>query len=187
LDDFDGITCGAWQMRPESRGYVRIASADACQLPLIMPNYLDQELDRRTLIAALKIARRVLGSSPMRRYVEAEVFPGPCVQSDDEWLDFARRSGNSSYHLVGSCRMGPKSDPGAVVDESLRVHGLERLYVIDASVMPTVPSANTYASTLMIAEKGADLVLGRRPPQDSIAREPDGAANAPPARDTATA
>jgi choline dehydrogenase len=99
----------------------------------------------------------------MRRYVETEVFPGAGVQTDDEWLDFARRSGNSSYHLIGSCHMGPRTDLTAVVDARLRVQGLEGLYVIDASVMPTVPSANTYAATLMIAEKGADSVLGRRP------------------------
>jgi choline dehydrogenase len=164
LDDFDGVTCGAWQMRPESRGYVRISSADPHDLPAVSPNYLEQELDRRTLVAALKIARRVLASNAMRHYVDAEVFPGSRVQSDDEWLDFARRNGNSSYHLVGSCHMGPPGDPTAVVDESLRVRGIERLYVIDASVMPALPSANTYAATLMIAEKGADIVLGRRPP-----------------------
>jgi choline dehydrogenase len=163
MDEFDGITCGAWQMRPQSAGYVRITSGDPRQLPAVMPNYLDNEGDRRTLIGALKIARSVLSSKAMRRYVETEVFPGAGVQTDDEWLDFARRSGNSSYHLIGSCHMGPRTDPTAVVDARLRVQGLEGLYVIDASVMPTVPSANTYAATLMIAEKGADSVLGRRP------------------------
>jgi choline dehydrogenase len=163
MDEFDGITCGAWQMRPESAGYVRITSADPRQLPAIMPNYLHDERDRSTLVAALRIARSVLRSKAMQRYVETEVFPGAGVQTDDEWLDFARRSGNSSYHLIGSCHMGPKTDPTAVVDARLRVHGLDGLYVIDASVMPTVPSANTYAATLMIAEKGADAVLGRHP------------------------
>jgi choline dehydrogenase len=161
LDDFDGITCGAWQMRPESKGTVRITSSDPRDLPAVQPNYLDHELDRRTLLGALKIARRVLQSKAMAPYVEMESFPGAQVQSDDEWLDFARRNGNSSYHLIGTCRMGPQGDPLAVVDEQLRVHGLQGLYVIDASVMPTMPSANTYASTLMVAEKGADLLLKR--------------------------
>jgi choline dehydrogenase len=183
LDDFDGLTCGAWQMRPESAGYVRITSPDPRRLPAVMPNYLDDERDRRTLVAALKIARSVLNSNAMRRYVEAEVFPGPAVQSDDEWLEFARRSGNSSYHLIGSCHMGPRTDTTAVVDAQLRVHGLEGLYVIDASVMPTVPSANTYAATLMIAEKGADSVLGRRPLEAQLATDtsdsPPAAAHSP--------
>lgn len=169
LDEFDGLTCGAWQMRPESRGSVRIMSSDPRALPAIMPNYLAEEIDRRILVAALKINRRVLASQSMKHYIEAESFPGPEVQTDDEWLDFARRNGNSSYHLAGTCKMGPASDSTAVVDHELRVHGIERLYVIDASIMPGVPSANTYASTLMIAEKGADLVLGRLPP----APEPD--------------
>jgi choline dehydrogenase len=119
----------------------------------------------------------------MRQYVEAEVFPGAAVQSDDEWLEFARRSGNSSYHLIGSCHMGPRTDTSAVVDARLRVHGLEGLYVIDASVMPTVPSANTYAATLMIAEKGADSVLGRRPLEPQLATDmsdsPPAAAHTP--------
>jgi choline dehydrogenase len=178
LDDFDGLTCGAWQMRPESAGYVRITSADPRRLPAVMPNYLDDERDRSTLVAALKIARAVLNSNAMRKYVEAEVFPGPAVQSDDEWLEFARRSGNSSYHLIGSCHMGPGTDTDAVVDERLRVRGLEGLYVIDASVMPTVPSANTYAATLMIGEKGADSVLGRRPLEPQVATD---ACDSPPA------
>jgi choline dehydrogenase len=134
-----------------------------------MPNYLDNERDRSTLIAALKIARSVLSSNALREYVQTEVFPGAGVQTDAEWLDFARRSGNSSYHLIGSCHMGPKTDPTAVVDARLRVHGLDGLYVIDASVMPTVPSANTYAATLMIAEKAADAVLGRHPLEPELA------------------
>ena len=126
-----------------------------------MPNYLAEEIDRRTLVAALKIDRRILASRPLSKYVEAEVFPGPAVQTDDEWLDFARRNGNSSYHLVGTCKMGPAEDANAVVDSNLRVHGLQGLHVIDASIMPGVPSANSYAATLMIAEKGADMLLGR--------------------------
>ncbi|WP_404476572.1 GMC family oxidoreductase [Novosphingobium sp. BL-52-GroH] len=159
LDDFPGMTCGAWQMRPESRGYVRIASSDPMTAPLLDPNYLGDEKDRIVLIAALREARAILSGAPLAPLVESELFPGDQVQTDDEWLAFARQYGNSSYHLVGTAKMGPQSDPMAVVDDRLRVHGVQGLHVVDASIMPVIPSANTYAATMMIAEKGADLIL----------------------------
>jgi choline dehydrogenase len=148
-------------MRPESRGFVRIASADPHAFPAIQPNYLDHPADRSVLIAALKTARRLFETRPLARYLDAEVFPGTEVQSDDEWLAFAKQYGGSSNHAVGTCKMGPKSDPFAVVDHELKVHGVEGLHVIDASIMPAMVSANTHAAALMIGEKGADLVLGR--------------------------
>ena len=98
----------------------------------------------------------------MARYVVAETQPGPAVQSDDEWLDFARRMGSSSWHMMGSCRMGPESDASTTVGPDLTVHGVEGLHVVDASVMPTMSSANTYASTMVVAEKASDIILGKQ-------------------------
>ena len=158
LDRFPGATCGAWAMRPESSGYVRIASGDYREMPQTSPNYLDSEEDRRITVAALKTARSLLASPAMATAIEIETFPGKDVQSDDEWLDFARSEGNSSNHLVGSVKMGPATDRLAVLDETLAVRGVEGLHVIDSSVMPTMPSANTWAATMMIAEKGADML-----------------------------
>jgi choline dehydrogenase len=159
LDDIPGITSGAWRLRPESRGYVRIRSGDACDTPLIQPNYLHAESDRSVLIAALKHSRAILRSDAMGHIVQQQIFPANDCESDDEWLDFIRQYGTTAYHLVGTCRMGAASDPAAVVDPQLRVRGLRGLRVVDASVMPTTPSANTNASTLMIAEKAADMIL----------------------------
>ncbi|WP_336971261.1 GMC family oxidoreductase [Sphingobium aromaticiconvertens] len=159
LDDFPGMTCGAWQMRPESRGHVRIASVDVRDAPRLDANYLGEEKDRIVLVAALREARAILSSEPLAALADRELFPGSDVQSDDEWLGFARQYGNSSYHLVGTAKMGPATDPMAVVDDRLRVHGLDGLHVVDASVMPVIPSANTYAATMMIAEKASDMIL----------------------------
>ena len=161
LDTFPGMTSGAWQMRPQSRGHVRIASADPLAAPLIQPNYLTHEEDRRVLLAAVRSARRILATPALAPYYDSEVLPGAAQMSDDELLDFARRYGSSCYHYAGTCRMGPDSDTEAVVDQELKVRGLEGLRVVDASIMPTSPSANTYASTLVIAERAADFILGR--------------------------
>ncbi len=161
MDDFPGMTCGVWRQRPESTGYVRITSKDARALPIVNPMYMSHAEDRRILVAALKQARQLFATQPIARYVEMETLPGSQVQSDDEWLDFARRFGGTSYHPVGSCRMGQASDPSTVVGPDLKVHGVEGLHVVDSSVMPTIPSANTYAASLMIGEKGSDLILGK--------------------------
>ena len=163
LDTYAGMTCGVWQMRPESRGKVRIRSAEPGDAPTIDPAYLTAEADCRTLVAALKRARQLFEHDPIKSFVDQATLPGPDVRTDEEWLDFARHYGSSSYHLVGSCRMGPASDVNAVVGSDLRVHGVDALYVVDSSVMPTIPSANTYAATLMIADKASDLILGRSP------------------------
>lgn len=163
LDDFPGMTCGVWQHRPESTGYVRARSADVFTDPVIQPNYLADAMDRRVLIAGMKLGRRLLQSPELAKYFAREELPGDAVQSDDEWLDFARRYGSTAYHLIGTARMGPATDPSAVVDDQLRVHGMQGLRVVDASVMPSMPSANTYASTMMIAEKASDMIRGRAP------------------------
>ena len=162
MDDYPGMTCGAWKQRPDSTGYVRITSGDPRQAPEFNPRYLSDERDQVTLVKALKILRSIFTAEPMARYVVAETQPGPAVQSDDEWLDFARRMGSSSWHMMGSCRMGPESDASTTVGPDLKVHGVEGLHVVDASVMPTMSSANTYASTMVVAEKASDIILGKQ-------------------------
>lgn len=164
LDSFPGMTVGVWQHRPQSTGWVRVRSADPAEYPDIQPNYLDSEVDRRTLVAGIRLARDFLATPELRAYNAGETSPGTQAQSNEALLDWAYREGSTAYHLAGSCRMGPESDSMAVVDADLRVHGLERLRVVDASVMPAVTSGNTNAPTMMIAEKAADMILGRTPP-----------------------
>jgi len=159
LDRFPGMTCGGWQLRPESQGYVRARSNDPFQLPSVQPNYLDREADRIVAVATLRMLRRILAVPAMARYCEAELAPGPDVASDDDLLDYARRTSTTCCHPVGTCKMGPARDPLAVVDAELRVHGLGGLRVVDASIMPMITSGNTNAPTMMIAAKAADLIL----------------------------
>jgi choline dehydrogenase len=163
LDEHPGFTLAAWQHRPESRGWVRARSADPFEKPLIQPNYLDDEVDRQTVLSAMKLARRLIQTDAMAPFIDREEYPGSAVQSDAELLEAARHYGNTTFHVMGTCRMGPSTDATAVVDDQLRVYGLERLRVVDASVMPSMPSANLNAATMMIAEKGADLILGNSP------------------------
>ena len=161
LDDYPGMSAGGWQHRPESTGHVRARSTDLFEDPVINPNYLADPMDRRVMLAALRLVRKLLATPEMAPFEERETLPGPQAQTDDELLDFARRNGSTCYHLIGTARMGPATDPGAVVDDQLRVHGMEGLRVADASIMPSMPSANTYATTLMIAEKASDMIRGR--------------------------
>lgn len=165
LDDEPGFTVAPWQQRPESKGWVRARSADPFEAPLIQPNYLAEAEDRRVLLAGMRLARKLMHSKPLAPYFDHEAYPGPKVQTDDEFLAVARERGTTTFHPAGTCRMGPASDPGAVVDDALRVHGVEGLRVIDASIMPMMISANLNASALMIGEKGADLVRGRTAPE----------------------
>jgi len=157
LHPFSGATGICTLLRPESRGWVRIKSADPAAPPAIHPNYLATARDRETLVEGLKALRRIFQTDPLARYVEAEIDPGKDCTSDDEILDFIRRRGSTTYHPVSTCRMG--QDATAVVDERLRVRGIAGLRVIDASIMPTVPSGNTNAASIMIGEKGADMVM----------------------------
>ncbi|WP_072826262.1 GMC family oxidoreductase [Bradyrhizobium erythrophlei] len=163
LEDLPGMTVTSWQQRPESRGYVRIRSADPFVQPIIQTNYLTADLDRRIVVAGMKLARRLLESDPLRPYYDYEDFPGPDVQTDEEFLQAATKRGTTTFHPGCTCRMGPADASWAVVDDSLRVHGLEGLRVVDASIMPRMISANLNASTQMIADKASDMIRGKAP------------------------
>lgn len=158
LDTYDGMTCGAWQQRPESRGHVRARSLDPLEPPEVQPNYLSAETDRRTIVEGVRWTRRLMETRALAPYLEGLQSPGPEVTRDDEILDFARSLGSTVFHFISSCRMGPQSDPMAVVDSTLKVRGIDGLRVVDASVMPSMPSANTMAATYVIAEKGAEAI-----------------------------
>lgn len=173
LEDEPGMTVASWQQRPESRGYVRIRSSDPFAPPIIQTNYLAAELDRRVIVAGMKLARRLLKSAPLSPYYAYEDFPGPNVNTDDEFLHAATERGTTTFHPGCTCRMGPADSTWAVVDDQLRVHGLEGLRVIDASVMPRMISANLNASTMMIADRASDLIRGKVPME--AARIPDAA------------
>lgn len=157
LDVKPGMTLGVYQLRPESRGSVHIGSNEPMAAPVITSRFLDHELDRACLLAGMRIGRRIVEGAALDRYRECELVPGRDIRSDDDLLAFARASGDTSYHPVGTCRMG--NDRMAVVDHRLRVRGLHGLRVVDGSVMPTLVSGNTNAATFMVAEKGAAMVL----------------------------
>lgn len=158
LDDVPGMTCGVWQLRPDSRGLVRITSPDPGAKPSIQPNFLTDPRDQETVVEALKLGRRIMASPEIAQYCAAETMPGPMTQSDDELLAYARQQGLCGYHSSGTCRMGPDSDADAVVDSQLRVRGVDGLRIADASIMPTMVSGNTNATTMAIAAKAADLI-----------------------------
>jgi choline dehydrogenase len=152
LHAFSGFTCSVSQLQVESRGSVAIKSPDAREAPSIRYNYLATENDRRVMVDGLKLVRRICNTAPISGYVTAEEYPGPKVQSDDELLDFVRQAGETVFHPSSTCSMG------TVVDEKLRVKGLGGLRVVDASVMPTVPSGNINAPVIALAEKAADIL-----------------------------
>jgi choline dehydrogenase len=154
---FSGFTLSVCQLRPESRGFVRIQSADPLQPPAMQPNYLSTANDCRTLVAGIRLARRLASTRALAPFVKAEYRPGPAATSDEALLEFARATGATIFHPSGSCRMGV--DALAVVDPALRVHGVAGLRVVDCSVMPTLTSGNTNLPVIMIAEKAADLIL----------------------------
>lgn len=153
-----GVTAIMCPLAPRSRGSIHITSRDAADHPAIVGAYMDHEYDRAMLVAGLRWARRIFAQPAWAPHATVELAPGPGVQTDDELLDFCRRKGDSVHHPVGSCRMG--NDAQAVVDCELRVRGADRLRVIDAAIMPRLIAGNTNATTMMIAEKGADLVRG---------------------------
>jgi choline dehydrogenase len=160
----DGFSIHVCQLRPESRGRVGLASADPFADPAIFANYLATEEDRRALREGAKMVRALAGEAALKAIVGREEAPGAEVQTDAELDAWIRRAAETIYHPVGTCRMGRAGDPLAVVDSALRVQALSGLRVIDASVMPTLVGGNTNAPTMMIAEKAADMILGRAPP-----------------------
>jgi len=158
LDDEPGMTLAAWQQRPESIGTVLARTASPFDKPEIRPNYLSAAEDRRVLLAGLKLARRLMRTPPMQPYFGGEIYPGDATQSDEELLRTAIDRGTTTFHMIGTCRMGPYSQSNTVVDHQLKVHGLQNLRVADASIMPTMPAANTNAAALMIGEMAASLL-----------------------------
>lgn len=160
LHPFSGFTASICQLRPTSRGSVRIRSSDPRAAPAIRYNYLDTEHDRRTMIDGMRLLRHILEQPAIRPYIDSEYIPGAKVQSDDDWLGYLREAGTTIYHPTCTAKMG--TGPDTVVDSNLRVKGLDGLRVVDASVMPAVVSGNTNAAVIAIAEKAADLIANPR-------------------------
>ena len=157
----DAYMAHACQLRPESRGTITLRSADPAMPPIMQPNYLSTENDKRTMRDAFKIGRNIMSQPALMQYSHGEVWPGPDVQSDDEIDGFISEAASTVYHPVSTCRMGKDDD--AVVDGALRVNGVEGLRVVDASIMPALVGGNTNAPTIMIAEKASDMILGNAP------------------------
>ncbi|MBA1202823.1 choline dehydrogenase [Pseudomonas capeferrum] len=154
---FSGFTMSVCQLRPESRGYVRITSTDPLQPPSMQPNYLSTELDRKTVIAAVRYTRKLAATGSFKPLIRSEYRPGNEIQSDEQILEFCRQYGATIFHPSGTCKMG--NDPLAVVDSRLRVHGVQGLRVVDCSIMPTLVSGNTNVPVVMIAEKASTMIL----------------------------
>lgn len=158
LHEFPGYTVSVCQLRPESRGHLELQSADPNQQMAIHPNYLATETDRRTMVDGMKLIRRVMGQPAMAPYLESEFSPGPGCTSDADLLTHVREKGTTIFHPTSTCLMAPASNPQAVVDARLRLHGMTGLRIADASIMPAVPSGNTNAPCIMIGEKCAAMV-----------------------------
>jgi choline dehydrogenase-like flavoprotein len=159
LHPFPAFTASVCNVRPSSRGHVHLRSPDPFAAPAIQPNYLSTDEDRRVAVDSLRLTRRIVAQAPLARYRPQEYKPGAHLTSDDELVQAAGDIGTTIFHPVGTARMGPDHDPMAVLDERLRVRGIAALRVIDASVMPRITSGNTNSPTVMIAEKGAAMLL----------------------------
>jgi choline dehydrogenase len=157
VDSCPAISANVYRVRPASRGEILLRSPDPLEAPSFHANFMSAPEDLEATVSGLRQIRRILSAQPIASCIKREMAPGPTVQTDDQLADFIRQYGKSSYHPVGTCKMGV--DPMAVVDARLRVRGVERLRVVDASVMPTVTSGNTAAATMMIGEKAADMIL----------------------------
>ena len=159
--DRHGFMAHVCQLRPQSRGYISLKSADPLVAPLIQPNYLEAEEDRRALREGTKLARDIFAQAAFDPYRGPELMPGAAVRTDEQIDAWVRKTAETIYHPVGSAKMG--NDSESVVDAELKVRGVEGLRVVDASIMPTLVSGNTNAPTMMIAEKASDMILGRAP------------------------
>jgi choline dehydrogenase len=173
LHRFDAITPSVCNLKPASRGHIRIVSPDPSAAPAITLNYLSSAADCEVAVQGLKMTRQIMAQTALARFEPTELKPGPEVQTDAALLDAARDLGTTIFHPVGTCRMGPQkrgqtpfqkkgSDPFSVVDDRLRVHGIDGLRVIDASIMPEITAGNTNAPTVMIAEKGVEFIRQAR-------------------------
>ena len=160
VHNFSAFTASVCQLRPESRGEINIVSADPNDYPSIQPNYLSTDLDLRTAVNGLKVARKITSAPSMAPHIIDEYVPGYQYETDEELCDAVRQYSQTIYHPAGTCKMG--SDNNAVVDNELRVHGVGKLRVVDASIMPEIVSGNTNAPTIMIAEKASDMILGKQ-------------------------
>jgi choline dehydrogenase len=160
LHTFPAFTASVCNLQPTSRGFVRLRSRDPADAPVIQPNYLATDADRRVAVNSIRLTRRISAQPALAPFHPDEYLPGPAVRDDDEQAlaKAAGDIGTTIFHPVGTAKMGLASDPMMVVDGRLRVAGVERLRVIDASVMPTITSGNTNAPTMMIAEKGAAML-----------------------------
>jgi choline dehydrogenase len=159
---WSGFTLSICQLRPQSRGHVRIRSADPLETPEMQPNYLATDLDRRTTVAGMRAARAIAATPALSAYVKREIKPGPDATDDAALLEFARNNGATIFHPSCTCRMGSAQDPMAVLDERLRVRGVEGLRVVDCSAMPRLVSGNTNAPVVMMAEKAVDMIRADR-------------------------
>jgi choline dehydrogenase len=157
------MTIALYHSYPESAGSVRARSTDVADAPAIRPAYLAAAGDRAATTAGLRAARRIFGMPALSRWIVEETLPGASIQSDADLLAYFRAKGVSGYHLVGTCRMGRAGDPDAVVDPQLRVRGVAGLRVVDASILPGCTSGNSNAPTMMVAEKGAAMILADAP------------------------
>jgi len=155
---FPAFSASPCNLRPTSRGHVRITSPDPRAYPAIQPNYLSTAEDRKVAADALKLTRRIVAAGAMMKYEPEEFTPGPAFRTEEELIEGARRVGTTIFHPVGTCRMGRAGDASAVVDPGFKVRGIERLRVIDASIMPTITSGNTNSPTIMIAQRGSELI-----------------------------
>ena len=158
LHRYSGFTTTVCQLRPESRGQIKLKSPLPADPPAIYPNYFSEDLDCKVIVAALKLEQSIANSTAMARYIEEPISPLNNVGDDESLLEHARNTGTTVFHPVGTCKMGPDNDVNAVVDHALRVRGVQGLRIIDASIMPTLLSGNTNAGAIMIGEYGSELI-----------------------------